>query len=222
VYKALCLELGKLAHPACPDVDWRCVERCCVNLFACHGADLQSAAAYVLACSHLSGLDGLEDSLTVVETLVCGGAVPWPRGVAARKEIFIGLFGHLQATVRRMNISAGDVEQLNRLSSRFDSLHDRLEQALGPVCTLEGLRQQLARRVTRLERDAQDASRLALARKEADAANGASPSPCRFSPSPDGQPGVTPAGPGSRRRLGVWLGVLIVALCSLIAAFANY
>ena len=55
-YAALRDELGKLTHPARPDVNWQYVEKLCLSLFEQNGVELQTAAWYTLARTHLSGL----------------------------------------------------------------------------------------------------------------------------------------------------------------------
>lgn len=58
-YAALRDELGKLSHPARPDVNWHCVEKLSLALFEHNGVELQTAAWYTLARTQLGGLAGL-------------------------------------------------------------------------------------------------------------------------------------------------------------------
>jgi type VI secretion system protein VasL len=53
-YAALRDELSKLTHPARPDVNWQYVEKLCLSLFEQNGVELQTAAWYTLARTHLS------------------------------------------------------------------------------------------------------------------------------------------------------------------------
>jgi type VI secretion system protein VasL len=46
-------ELSKLTHPARPDVNWQYVEKLCLSLFEQNGVELQTAAWYTLARTHL-------------------------------------------------------------------------------------------------------------------------------------------------------------------------
>lgn len=55
-YAALRDELSKLTHPARPDVNWQYVQRLCLSIFEQNGVELQTAAWYTLARTHLSGL----------------------------------------------------------------------------------------------------------------------------------------------------------------------
>ncbi len=58
-YAALRDELSKLTHPARPDVNWQYVQRLCLSMFEQNGVELQTAAWYTLARTHLSGLQGV-------------------------------------------------------------------------------------------------------------------------------------------------------------------
>ena len=40
-------EMGKLTHPARPDVDWRRVESLCLALFRQNGVELQTLVGYI-------------------------------------------------------------------------------------------------------------------------------------------------------------------------------
>jgi len=222
-YQALCAEMAKLGHPACPDVQWRCVEQRCLRLFACNGADLQSAAWYVLARSHLDGLDGLVQGLNVIETLVAAGANPWPRGLSARADILRRLGVLLQGALRSTALDAHDLPRLGLIERQLAHLHLRLVgQPAGSVNPLDGLRQQIARLACRIERDAREQARRGA---------GASIKP------PDAHAAEHPAVPGigreienarqpdtkpgaARRRLA-WLACLGSALLVLLAAFTG-
>jgi hypothetical protein len=69
-YAALRDELSKLTHPARPDVNWQYVEKLCLSLFEQNGVELQTAAWYTLARTHLSGLAGLNEGLAILEALI--------------------------------------------------------------------------------------------------------------------------------------------------------
>jgi type VI secretion system protein VasL len=221
-YQALCEEMARLGHPACPDVQWRCVEQRCLTLFACNGPDLQTAAWYVLARSHLDGLDGLVQGLNVMETLVAG-ANPWPRGLSARADIFRRLFVLLQAALRSTALDAGDLPRLGLIDRQLVHLHQRLiGQPAGTVNSLEGLRQQIARLACRTEREAQER-----------AGRGAHTSirpPDAHAAEHDALPGIGrviegATQPGTKltanRRRAAWLAALTVALLVLLAAFTG-
>ena len=55
-YVSLRDEMSKLTHPARPDVNWPHAETLCLSLFEHNGVELQTAAWYTLARTHLSGL----------------------------------------------------------------------------------------------------------------------------------------------------------------------
>ncbi|MFP3848186.1 type VI secretion system ImpA family N-terminal domain-containing protein [Pseudomonas sp. W5-01] len=155
-YRRLCIEMARMGHPACPDVDWQSIEQCCLALFASHGADLQTAAAYALARSHLAGVDGMFEGVAVLESLLRADAKPWPRGVSARAEILGGVFGSWQAVLRELDINPCDRAGLNLLSTRVGSLRQTLvQQHPQSLIALDRLHEQIGQRVSRLERDAQ-------------------------------------------------------------------
>ena len=52
-YAALREEMNKLTHPARPDVNWQHAETLCLSLFEHNGVELQTAAWYTLARTHL-------------------------------------------------------------------------------------------------------------------------------------------------------------------------
>lgn len=58
-FSALRDELGKLTHPARPDVDWQKVEQLCLALFRQNGVELQTTAYYTLARAHRAGMAGI-------------------------------------------------------------------------------------------------------------------------------------------------------------------
>lgn len=212
-FQRLCKEIARLGHPACPDVDWRTVEQCSVALFASHGADLQSAAAYALARSHLEGLGGLPEGMMLIETLLRDGAEPWPRSVSAQVDILGGLFGQLQTVLRGIEIGPGDLARLGLLSEQLDLLHLRLfARSLGPISTLEGLRQQLAQLASRKARDAQ-ASEL-LAQNVTRGSPVLAPLPPRSEGAP---PTLTRIRPRACKRRAAWVGILVAALLVLLA-----
>lgn len=140
-YAALCVELAKLNHPACPEVDWAQVERLCLTLFRENGADLQTAAFYVLACGHRFGLSGLAQSLMLIESMIRRWSDVWPHQSVSRLAILDGLFAQLPALLRRLEIGAVDVPALTDLHIVLDQLNRHLlcrvgtsPSALGALC----------------------------------------------------------------------------------------
>jgi type VI secretion system protein VasL len=225
-YQALCKEMARLGHPACPDVPWRSVEQRCLRLFACNGPDLQTAAWYVLARSHLDGLDGLVQGLNVMETLVAAGANPWPRGLWARADILKRLFVLLQAALRSTPLDAGDLPRLGLIERQLAHLQLRLiGQPAGTVNSLEGLRQQIARLACRTEGEAQERARreahtsikLPDPHAAEDPAAPGSAKEIESATQPDSKPGK----PGANRRRLAWLACLGTALLVLLAAFTG-
>lgn len=219
-YRALCTEMARLGHPACPDVDWQSIEQCCLALFSSNGADLQTAAAYALARSHLAGLDGMSEGVTVLETLSRADPRLWPRGGAARVEILSGLFGQLQAVFREMEIDTVDLAGLGLLNVQLEQLQQtQADQNPVLISTLDGLRQQIAQRASRIERDAQAVAMLAQSAMKRSPSLTPTHSPSQSRPAGTQ---LTRAQTRARvkRRCALWIGFLAAALLSLIATFA--
>jgi type VI secretion system protein VasL len=130
-YAALRDELSKLTHPARPDVNWQYVERLCLSMFEQNGVELQTAAWYTLARTHLSGLAGLNEGLAILEALISHQwDVFWPKTLHARMEILSGLSQRLQQRMRMLPLNSSHLSELYRaeaLLTRLGSVLQRLE-----------------------------------------------------------------------------------------------
>ncbi|MCO6060492.1 OmpA family protein [Pseudomonas sp. MOB-449] len=155
-YGALHEELSKLAHPACPEVNWEWVEYQCLSLFQENGAELQSAAAFLLARTQLHGLPGMEQALVLVVALLTqGGPVLWPPSSSARLQILAWLFVHLQSVVRRLELLTTDLPLARRINAALTRISELLgRQKQPPVAALEEVRQQFEKLIRRLEPEA--------------------------------------------------------------------
>lgn len=130
-YAALRDELGKLTHPARPDVNWRYAEKLCLSLFEQNGVELQTAAWYTLARMQLAGLPGLNEGLAILEALVSHQwGVLWPQPVHARMEILSGLSQRLHQLMRTLRLNYSDLSQLYQAEqqiTRLGAVLQRLE-----------------------------------------------------------------------------------------------
>ncbi|HEX8595557.1 MAG TPA: OmpA family protein [Pseudomonas sp.] len=143
-FVALSEELSKLSHPACPDVDWARVEQLCSTLFEQNGAELQTAACFVLARSYRHGLDGMAEGVALIEALACEWPRLWPFMDSARLDILGWLFTQLRSLLRSLEICRRSLQALVHLEARLGQLHDLLAlQANVPVVALQALRQQV-------------------------------------------------------------------------------
>lgn len=231
-YRMLRTEMARLAHPACPDVDWRHVEQCCLGVFARNGADLQTAAGYALARSHLAGLNGMYEGLSVLETLLRADAQPWPRGVSARAELLNGLFDSWQAVLRGLEINVGDLADLGLFHVQLEHVRRTLlERIPVSINSLEGLRTQVAQRASRIEREAQAAVLVAPNAMPPPSLHiGTHSSTQRNTPtqrniptqrnSAATQPTSTDIKVTAEKRTAMWIGLLIGGLLGLLAALA--
>lgn len=128
-YGTLRDELGKLSHPARPDVNWRYAEQLCLALFEHNGVELQTAAWYTLVRTRLSGLAGLNEGLAILDALIGHqwGSL-WPQPVHSRVAILSGLSRRLQQMMRTLPVSYGDLGQLYRAEQQLNRLNEVLQR----------------------------------------------------------------------------------------------
>ncbi|EIY0669844.1 type VI secretion system ImpA family N-terminal domain-containing protein [Salmonella enterica] len=152
-YAALRDELGKLTHPARPDVNWRYAEKLCLSLFEQNGVELQTAAWYTLARTQLASLFGLNEGLTILEALISHqwGAL-WPQPVHARMEILSSLSQRLQQRMRSLPLNYSDLSQLYRAEQLLTGLGEVLQRLeLKHLSQLDALRTLMHNSAVRLE-----------------------------------------------------------------------
>ncbi|NIF25149.1 OmpA family protein [Pantoea sp. Tr-811] len=143
-FKALHGELAKLDHPACPDVDWVNVERLCLRLFELNGVELQTAVAFVLARSNLTGLPGLAEGVALLSTLTGQWPRLWPQQASARIDLIAWLFAQLHPLLRRVDWARASFTALGELTAELGQLDQRLTRlGHGPLAPLQVFRQQL-------------------------------------------------------------------------------
>ncbi|QUY50020.1 type VI secretion system ImpA family N-terminal domain-containing protein [Serratia plymuthica] len=152
-YAALRDELGKLTHPARPDVNWRYAEKLCLSLFEQNGVELQTAAWYTLTRTQLTGLSGLNEGLAILEALVSHQwATLWPQQVHARMEILSGLSRRIQQRMRTIPLNYSNLSQLYQAEqqlTRLGAVLQRLE--LKHLSQLDALRTLMHNSAVRLE-----------------------------------------------------------------------
>jgi type VI secretion system protein VasL len=153
-YGALRDEIAKLSHPARPDVDWPFAEKCCLVLFEHNGVELQTAAWYTLARTHIAGLPGLNEGLAILEALIARQwSLAWPRDPHARATIISGLFQRLQKVMRTLALdSRDDLPELYQSEKLLAALREALARhQLQQSSASEGLRHQVQQAIFRLE-----------------------------------------------------------------------
>lgn len=155
-YAALREELGKLTHPARPDVDWRRVEQLSLSLFERNGVELQTAAWYTQARLRLLGLPGLNEGLAILEALIARQwSNLWPQPVHARMEILSGLSQRVQQTLRTLSLTYADLGALYQAEQHVTRIIAVLESLeLKHVSQMDALRTHLHNAASRLENDA--------------------------------------------------------------------
>ncbi|HCI6022538.1 VasL domain-containing protein [Klebsiella sp. JB_Kp004] len=150
---ALRAEMNKLSHPARPDINWPYAEQLARALLEHHGADLQTVAWYTLARARLDGLAGINEGLSLLETLLAHqGKNLWPQALPARTEIFRTLSKRLRQVIRTLNLTPDDLASLSQAEcslQTFDAVLQRLE--IAPENPLSDLRALLRSTATRFE-----------------------------------------------------------------------
>lgn len=152
-YAALREEMNKLTHPARPDVNWQHAETLCLSLFEHNGVELQTAAWYTLARTHLAGLYGMNEGLALLAALVVRqwGSL-WPQPVHARVEILSALSKRLQQVVRTLTLTYADLGQLYQAEENLNALSDMLQRLeLKHAAQLDALRTMMQNAAVRLE-----------------------------------------------------------------------
>ncbi len=152
-FSALRDELGKLMHPARPDVDWQKVEQLCLALFRQNGVELQTTAYYTLARAHRAGIAGIEEGLVLVDGLLTHQwPVFWPQQTHARMEILGWLASRLQQLLRGYVFKYGDLALIYRTETRLEHLGEVLARLeLKHLSQLDGLYHLMHNTALRLE-----------------------------------------------------------------------
>ncbi len=156
-YATLRDEMGKLMHPARPDVNWGYAEKLCLSLFEQNGVELQTAAWYTLARMQLAGLYGLNEGLSILEALLGHQwGMLWPQAVHARMEILSALSQRIQQLMRTLPLNYSDLSQLYRAEqqlTRIAAILQRLE--LKHLSQFDTLRTLMVNSAARLENNAE-------------------------------------------------------------------
>ncbi|PVZ86372.1 hypothetical protein C9426_16155 [Serratia sp. S1B] len=153
-YATLRDEMMKLSHPARPDVNWQQAETLCLRLFEHNGVELQTAAWYTLARTHIAGVAGFNEGLALLNALVSyQWAMMWPGHSHARMEIIAGLSPRLQAVLRTFPLDTRDeLPALYQAEKGLGSFSEALARhELKQASRLDGLQHQIKQAITRLE-----------------------------------------------------------------------
>lgn len=153
-YIALREELMKLSHPARPDVDWKYAESLCLKLFENNGVELQTAAWYLLARTHIAGLAGINEGLALINALsTYQWSVMWPGSIHIRMEIIAAMNQRLQNVFRTLPLAdSDDLALLYQTEKSVGALMEILTRhELKQASRLDVLQQQVGQAITRLE-----------------------------------------------------------------------
>lgn len=98
-------------------------------MFEQNGVELQTAARYTLARTHLSGLAGLNEGLAILEALISHQwDILWPKTQHARMEILSGLSQRLQQRMRMLPFNSSHLSELYRAEALLTSLSAVLQR----------------------------------------------------------------------------------------------
>ncbi|WP_050321410.1 type VI secretion system ImpA family N-terminal domain-containing protein, partial [Yersinia pseudotuberculosis] len=152
-FSALRNEIGKLHHPARPDVDWGRVEQLCLALFRQNGVELQTTVDFTLARTHIAGLAGLCEGLELLAGLLSHQwSALWPQQTHARVELLAWLSDRLQQVWRTMTLCYGDLAMVYRAERALEQLCTQLQMLeLKHLTKLDGVRLMLHNAALRLE-----------------------------------------------------------------------
>ncbi|WP_439654352.1 VasL domain-containing protein [Yersinia pseudotuberculosis] len=145
--------MGKLHHPARPDVDWGRVEQLCLALFRQNGVELQTTVDFTLARTHIAGLAGLCEGLELLAGLLSHQwSALWPQQTHARVELLAWLSDRLQQVWRTMTLCYGDLAMVYRAERALEQLCTQLQMLeLKHLTKLDGVRLMLHNAALRLE-----------------------------------------------------------------------
>ncbi len=152
-FSALRDEMGKLHHPARPDVDWARVEQLCLALFRQNGVELQTTVDFTLARTHIAGIAGLYEGLELLAGLLSHQwSALWPLQTHARVALLAWLSDRLQQVWRTMTLCYGDLALVYRAEHALEQLCAQLQTLeLKHLSKLDGVRLMLHNAALRLE-----------------------------------------------------------------------
>lgn len=152
-FSALKEELNKRFHPARPDIDWARAHGLCLSIFNQNGADLQTTAWFILIRQHQAGIDGLNEGLSLLHTLLNQHwQTIWPLQTHARVEILSTLSQQLIAGLRGMTPVYSDLAALYQAESTLAKIGQQLQTLeLKHLTQLERLQNLLTTQARQLE-----------------------------------------------------------------------
>ncbi|EAC2143758.1 type VI secretion system protein VasL [Salmonella enterica subsp. enterica] len=148
-------EIGKLTHPARPDVDWGRVEILSLALFRQNGIELQTLVCYALARTKRQGLTGMAEGLSSLEALISRRWGDfWPVQVHSRVTLLNWIAERMQQALRTLDIQYQDLAQVYRCGQHLTAMEKVLRQCelwhMTKLDVLAGLFRNTALRLERL------------------------------------------------------------------------
>ena len=147
-------EIGKLTHPARPDVDWGRVESLSLALFRQNGVELQTLVCYALARTRQYGIAGMVDALDALAALISQRWGDfWPLQVHSRIALLAWLAEKMKQALRAQDLQYQDLAQINHCSQHLTEVENVLRRCeVWHMSKLEQLAVQLRNAAMRLER----------------------------------------------------------------------
>lgn len=180
-------EIGKLTHPARPDVDWQRVETLSLALFRQNGVELQTLVCYALARTKRQGLAGLVEALGSLEALLSQRWGDfWPVQVHSRVSLLSWLMERLQQALRTLDIQYQHLALIYRCEKHLEAMEKVLRQCeLWHMTKLDVLAGQFRNMALRLERLAPQGAETAVTDNSAPQKEARGPENTKKSPAPD-------------------------------------
>ncbi|EBB7908374.1 type VI secretion system protein VasL [Salmonella enterica] len=188
-------EIGKLTHPARPDVDWHRVENLSLALFRQNGVELQTLVCYALARTKRQGLTGMEEGLSSLEALISQRWGDfWPVQVHSRVTLLSWITERMQQALRALDIQYQDLALVYRCEQYLTAMENVLRQCeLWHMTKLDAFAGQLRNTALRLERLAPQGAETTVTNKGAHQKEAREPENTEKSPAP-----VFPASPAAQ------------------------
>ncbi|EMG0736297.1 type VI secretion system ImpA family N-terminal domain-containing protein [Salmonella enterica] len=179
-------EIGKLTHPARPDVDWHRVENLSLALFRQNGVELQTLVCYALARTKRQGLAGMVEGLSSLAALLSlRWGDFWPVQIHTRATLLSWVTERMQQALRAMELQYQDLALVYCCEQCLKTMEKVLCQCeLWHMTKLDVLAGQLRNMALRLERLAPQGGETVITNKGSPQKETCEPESTEQSPTP--------------------------------------
>lgn len=151
-FQVLQSEIAKLQYGR-QRVNWSLAEECCLQLAKQNGLELQTAAWYTLVRTKCAGIPGLNEGLSLIESLFARHWRDfWPPAAHARGAILGEMSHRLQNMLRHCTLTLHDRLPAIEAAARVERLYDKLEEAgMGKLSQVQALKSVVDGLLSRIE-----------------------------------------------------------------------